>query len=252
MSVLLQPLVDARAAFVSHSRDPRVAAGAGHGTLYVEVVAGLGESLVGNVPGRPLAFGVDRSALWSEARALLARDTIAAARSDDAGAGDPWASVMGNTVTARQLHEAVEQASEGALERLLRCVRLEAAPSKAWAVWPASATPSPAQCASGRLQRDVSAGLIARSAADTEDLEGWAAAGVFDSFATRGTEHAPAACSAVAAGGASAWREAGLGMLRIALAALEVEALLGGEQDVEGAVAWDGSVHVVQARPQGA
>jgi alpha-glucan,water dikinase len=60
MSVLLQQVVDARYAFVLHTADPLTGAA---GRLAGEAVAGLGEALVANFPGRALAFVADTGAL---------------------------------------------------------------------------------------------------------------------------------------------------------------------------------------------
>ena len=56
MAVLLQAIVPADYAFVLHTADPVTGAA---GQLHGEVVAGMGEALVGNFPGRALAFSVE-------------------------------------------------------------------------------------------------------------------------------------------------------------------------------------------------
>ena len=57
MSVLVQRVVGARYAFVLHTVDPTAdTPEEAAGRLYGEVVVGLGETLVGNYPGRALAF----------------------------------------------------------------------------------------------------------------------------------------------------------------------------------------------------
>jgi alpha-glucan, water dikinase len=48
--------VPARYAFVLHTADPLTGAA---GQLHGEVVAGMGEALVGNFPGRALSFSTD-------------------------------------------------------------------------------------------------------------------------------------------------------------------------------------------------
>ncbi|KAI8469254.1 MAG: glutathione synthetase ATP-binding domain-like protein [Monoraphidium minutum] len=53
MSVLLQQVIPAEYAFVLHTADPITGAA---GTLFGEVVPGMGETLVGNHPGRALSF----------------------------------------------------------------------------------------------------------------------------------------------------------------------------------------------------
>ena len=62
MSVLVQRVVGARYAFVLHTVDPTAdTAEEAAGRLYGEVVVGLGETLVGNYPGRALAFSCAKS-----------------------------------------------------------------------------------------------------------------------------------------------------------------------------------------------
>ena len=58
MSVLVQPVVDADYAFVIHTVNP---SSNDKRELYAEVVMGLGEALVGNYPGRALAFSVKKA-----------------------------------------------------------------------------------------------------------------------------------------------------------------------------------------------
>jgi alpha-glucan,water dikinase len=53
MAVLVQQLVPADYAFVLHTANPTTG---DRDQLYGELVPGLGETLVGNYPGRPLAF----------------------------------------------------------------------------------------------------------------------------------------------------------------------------------------------------
>jgi alpha-glucan,water dikinase len=53
MSVLLQQVVDGQYAFVLHTANPLTGR---HGDMFGELVAGLGEVLVGNYPGRALSF----------------------------------------------------------------------------------------------------------------------------------------------------------------------------------------------------
>ena len=59
MAVLVQPVVEAEYAFVIHTTHPATDDG---GELYAEVVPGLGETLVGNHPGRALAFTWNKAA----------------------------------------------------------------------------------------------------------------------------------------------------------------------------------------------
>lgn len=72
MSVLVQPVVDADYAFVIHTANPST----GDTTeLYAEVVAGLGEVLVGNYPGRALSFAIKKaSPLEAKSGTYLALD----------------------------------------------------------------------------------------------------------------------------------------------------------------------------------
>lgn len=57
MSVLVQPVIDADYAFVIHTTNP---SNNDATELYAEVVQGLGETLVGNYPGRALSFTVKK------------------------------------------------------------------------------------------------------------------------------------------------------------------------------------------------
>jgi alpha-glucan, water dikinase len=57
MAVLLQPLIEARYAYVIHTVNPSTN---DPNELYAEVVLGLGETLVGNHPGRALGFIWDK------------------------------------------------------------------------------------------------------------------------------------------------------------------------------------------------
>ena len=59
MSVLVQPVVNADHAFVIHTVNPSTNDQA---ELYAELVQGLGETLVGNYPGRALSFTVTKNA----------------------------------------------------------------------------------------------------------------------------------------------------------------------------------------------
>ena len=60
MSVLAQPVVDADYAFVIHTVNP---SSNDKTELYAEVVMGLGETLVGNFPGRALSFVVKKDVM---------------------------------------------------------------------------------------------------------------------------------------------------------------------------------------------
>jgi alpha-glucan,water dikinase len=57
MAVLIQPVVPADYAFVIHTANP---SSGNQDELYAEVVLGLGETLVGNFPGRALSFVFDK------------------------------------------------------------------------------------------------------------------------------------------------------------------------------------------------
>ena len=59
MAVLVQPVIDADYAFVVHTTSP---ANNDENELYAEIVKGLGETLVGNYPGRALSFKADKRA----------------------------------------------------------------------------------------------------------------------------------------------------------------------------------------------
>ncbi len=65
MAVLIQPVVEADYAFVIHTANPSTG---NRDELYAEVVLGLGETLVGNYPGRALSFIWDKKK--QEARLL--------------------------------------------------------------------------------------------------------------------------------------------------------------------------------------
>ncbi|CEG01373.1 Pyruvate phosphate dikinase,PEP/pyruvate-binding [Ostreococcus tauri] len=58
MSVLVQPVINADHAFVIHTVNPSTGT---EDELYAEVVQGMGETLVGNYPGRALSFTVKKS-----------------------------------------------------------------------------------------------------------------------------------------------------------------------------------------------
>lgn len=68
MAVLIQAVVRADYAFVIHTVNP---AGEQRDALFAEVVVGLGETLVGNFPGRPLSFVWHKAAAEREALELL-------------------------------------------------------------------------------------------------------------------------------------------------------------------------------------
>jgi alpha-glucan,water dikinase len=90
-------------------------------------------------------------------------------------------------------------------------------------------------------------GVIFRSDSNGEDLEGFAGAGLYDSFLAEEPEHRLLDYRAEKLVLDAKFRDE---LLRsIARIGLEVERLLGSAQDIEGAVA-GGRFHVVQTRPQ--
>ena len=82
MAVLLQGIVPADYAFVLHTADPVTGAA---GQLHGEVVAGMGEALVGNFPGRALAFSVEVSARSTGAARVQAQRGLWSLSSVDMG-----------------------------------------------------------------------------------------------------------------------------------------------------------------------
>ncbi len=167
MAVLVQQVVEADYAFVIHTTNPLTG---NAGELYAEVVLGMGETLVGNYPGRALGF--------------------------------------------------VFRKGDNGLEIL-------SYPGKSEGLY-------------GR-------GVIFRSDSNGEDLEGFAGAGLYDSFVAEEPEHRRLDYT-----GERLVRDRGFrdDLLRaVARIGLEVEKVLGSAQDIEGAVA-GGKYFVVQTRPQ--
>jgi alpha-glucan,water dikinase len=72
MAVLIQEVVEAEYAFVIHTVNP---ATRDPNQVYAEIVCGLGETLVGNHPGRALSVAIDRKTLESTILAYPAKDT---------------------------------------------------------------------------------------------------------------------------------------------------------------------------------
>ncbi|KAG2496808.1 hypothetical protein HYH03_005215 [Edaphochlamys debaryana] len=172
MSVLLQQVVPFRYAFVLHTSNPVTHT---PGELLGEVVVGMGETLVGNYPGRALGF---------------------------------------------------TQAQGAAAPQLISL------PSKRIALHaPAHAT------------------LIARSDANAEDLEQYAAAGLYDSVTLQPLIARPVDLAHEPLLGDPAARGSLLGSLA-GLGRTVAAAFGGRDQDVEGGVGPDGKLYVVQARPQ--
>ena len=175
MAVLIQEVIEADYAFVIHTVNPLTG---NQDEIYAEVVLGLGETLVGNYPGRALSFVCRKSEL-----------------------------------------ERRKRPESG--------VQLVAYPSKSVGLY-------------GR-------GVIFRSDSNGEDLEGFAGAGLYDSYLAEEPEqrildytHERLVWDAPFQGG----------LLRaIARIGIEVERLLGAPQDIEGAVAGD-RYFIVQTRPQ--
>jgi alpha-glucan, water dikinase len=167
MAVLIQQVVPAEYAYVIHTVNPLTG---NRDEIFAEVVLGLGETLVGNYPGRALGFVCRKSDL--------------------------------------------------ALDLL-------SYPGKSVGLY-------------GK-------GVIFRSDSNGEDLEGFAGAGLYDSFLAE----EPAPRTLDYSHERLVWDEAfRADLLRnIARIGLEVERVLGSAQDIEGAVA-GGQFHLVQTRPQ--
>jgi alpha-glucan,water dikinase len=167
MAVLIQQVVEADYAFVIHTANPFTGQ---RGEIYAEVVLGLGETLVGNYPGRALGFVCRKGDL--------------------------------------------------ALEIL-------SYPGKSIGLY-------------GK-------GVIFRSDSNGEDLEGFAGAGLYDSFLAEEPEPRSLDYTRERLVWDRGFRE---DLLRaIARIGIEVEQVRGAAQDIEGAVA-GGRFYVVQSRPQ--
>ena len=72
MSVLIQRVVEADYAFVIHTANPFTGA---RDEIYAEFVLGLGETLVGNYPGRALSFTWSKQAARAQLRSLPSKST---------------------------------------------------------------------------------------------------------------------------------------------------------------------------------
>jgi alpha-glucan,water dikinase len=167
MAVLIQQVVEADYAFVIHTANPLTG---NRGELFAEVVLGLGETLVGNYPGRALGF--------------------------------------------------VYRKADRSLEVL-------SFPGKSIGLY-------------GK-------GVIFRSDSNGEDLEGFAGAGLYDSFLAEEPERRLLDYTRERLVWDRGFRD---DLLRsIARLGLEVEQVLGAPQDIEGAVA-GGRYYIVQARSQ--
>lgn len=167
MAVLIQQVVPADYAYVLHTVNPLTG---NRNEIFAEVVLGLGETLVGNYPGRALGFVCDKKELRP---------------------------------------------------------KLISYPGKSVGLY-------------GK-------GVIFRSDSNGEDLEGFAGAGLYDSFLAE----EPESRLLNYRDEKLVWDEKfRTELLRsVAKVGLEVERILGSAQDIEGAVA-GGKFHVVQTRPQ--
>jgi hypothetical protein len=230
MSVLVQNLICAKAAFVSHTRDPRSSSSnciAEGPRMYIEAVVGLGEGLVSNLPGRPLAFTVNTA------------EMLLALRKPAAAGPAPTLSVLQAAEPRKMsVHAWLNSIPSDVILNALKSVAVEAASSKVWALHP--------EGYSSASQHERCTGLIARSASNMEDLGSFSGAGVFDSIGTWVSEASAAGTGFLGKG----YVDVGLSMLQMALVTAEVAACLHGDQDVEGVLDVDEQVWVVQARPQ--
>lgn len=167
MAVLIQQVVPADYAFVIHTHNP---INGNAGEIFAEVVLGMGETLVGNDPGRALGF------------------------------------------VCRKEDQQLEILS-----------------------YP------------GKSRGTYGKGVIFRSDSNGEDLEGFAGAGLYDSFLAEEPEDRVLDYQKEKLVWDPKFRDE---LLRsIARIGLEVERVLGSAQDIEGAVA-GGQFYVVQTRPQ--
>ncbi len=167
MAVLIQQVVEADYAFVIHTTNP---INGDANEIYAELVLGMGETLVGNYPGRAMSFVV-------------------------------------NKATGK--------------------ATLTAYPSKSTSLY-------------GR-------GVIFRSDSNGEDLEGFAGAGLYDSFLAE--EPKPRLLDYLGEPLLEDRKFSERMFAKIAQIAIEVEQACGSAQDIEGAVQAD-EFYVVQTRPQ--
>ena len=100
----------------------------------------------------------------------------------------------------------------------------------------------------GRAFTPPPGSLIFRSDSNGEDLEGYAGAGLYDSVTTAEAPLVPHDYGSDPLVADEGFRSALLA--RIAAAGAAVEAALGGPQDIEGCVEADGTITLVQTRPQ--
>jgi alpha-glucan,water dikinase len=225
MAVLLQPIVPVSYAWVAHTLNP---VNGSVDEVYVEIVVGLGEVLVGNYPGRSLGGVVNKAAVK------------AALQQQGTGAGTlPPASP-----SKEVLSQNVRVMSYPSKALGLKAPGLETLPGE---VGPAIASPTAVAAAVAGVR--ARAAIMARSDSNAEDLSGFAGAGLFDSVPST----APTAVlidynrDPLVADQQSRLQL----MWQVAAAAVAVEEGMGGQhQDVEGGVTKDGRVWVLQARPQ--
>eukprot|EP00879_Flechtneria_rotunda_P009691 GHRR01010140.1.p1 GENE.GHRR01010140.1~~GHRR01010140.1.p1 ORF type:complete len:1019 (+),score=414.74 GHRR01010140.1:666-3722(+) len=236
MGILLQPLLPARYSWVAHTVNP--ATGSSH-EIVVQLVAGLGEVLVGNHPGRALSGVVSRQ-----------------------------------SVTAALSIQQQRQVPLPSTRELLQAVNVVSYPSKGAAILPAGlqlpcAVQSPSSSSRSTSSRSDSGSKggfgvdqmvwMARSDSNAEDLPGFAGAGLFDSYPSLPTQSVlldytqePLVWDKAQAAG-TLWQ--------CAAAAVAAEQALGEDGcssnnsryqglDVEGCLTMDGSVWLLQARPQ--
>jgi len=188
MSVLCQPLLPAKYAFVAHTANPLTE---DPSEVYIEMVKGLGETLVGNYAGAAL-------------RATAAK------------------------AAALPTPDALPDASPA---QLVASTQLLALPSKSVFLTAPSGS------------------VMFRSDSNCEDLDGFAGAGFFDSVPLHTPEQVFADYTEEPLVTDPEFQQRTL--LDVAAAAVAVEVALGGApQDVEGVVLEDGTVYVVQSRPQ--
>ncbi|KAF8064622.1 R1 [Scenedesmus sp. PABB004] len=281
MGVLVQPLLPARYSWVAHTVNP---ASGDEQEIVVQLVVGLGEVLVGNHPGRALGGVIKRSSLDAALAGMAAARAPAPAPAPPAapqgerqrwtipffgnGAGrtpsSPPAPPATATVAAPSFTGAAPLPEPSVLADAVDVVSYM---SKDAAIIPRSlALP----CAVGEVRGDgdgsdtVSRGpagvvFMARSDSNAEDLPGFAGAGLFDSVPSLPNRHV----TLDYAKEPLVWDEAAAaGLLwQCALAAVAAEAAVTDPDDgpgtpgyegldVEGCVTPDGTIWLLQARPQ--
>ena len=231
MAVLLQPVVPVSYAWVAHTLNP---VNGSADEVYVEIVVGLGEVLVGSYPGRSLGGVVNKSALK-------------AALQQQQGSS----SVAGDGIGVQGLPPAAPS-----MEFLGDHVKVVSYPSKALGLkapgldtLPGEMGPAAGSAAAGNRGVAAKTAIMARSDSNAEDLSGFAGAGLFDSIPSTPPT---AVLIDYNRDPLVADQQSRLQLMwQVAAAAVEVEGGMGGmPQDVEGGVTKDGRIWVVQARPQ--